>query len=281
MNNVVVEMLSSSDSSSNIPNQRSSSECSWAATLKNAITQNFNTLQNIGGPERDGFCIDANLKRDYKDSPLYVYYLLAPLVLCDHPFYKLSTTFKSNNNNQEYMHGLTLFEDLLTRASSMTTFLEHEQYLSYLFWKLFLPLKGKGDIFRNRPVPPKDAPRNQQDHYEFSAMYLPSIREKEISDFEQVLLAIRDKKYAVTENDYFDILEPVIKGRKQKQLYLKFLIQRRKQWRMDERFHRSLGEIQSNTPEMLIYSLAEIVGLAPPVYNLRNRVVDRDEVRIL
>ena len=50
---------------------------------------------------------------------------------------------------------------------------------------------------------------------------------------------------------------------------------------MDERFHTSLGEIQSNTPEMLIYSLAEIVGLAPPVYNLRNRVVDRDEVRIL
>ena len=272
----------SSLDSSNIPNQRSSSDCSCADNVKNAIIANFINLQNIGGPEWDGFRIDANLKRDYKDSPLYVHYLLAPLVLCDHPFYEeLSTTSTANKDNQEYIHGVKLYEDLFTRASFMTTFREHEQYLSYLFWKLFLPLKGKGDIFRNRPVPPKDVPRNQEDQYEFLQQYLPSIRENEISDLEQVLLAIRNKKYTLTESDYFDIVEPVIKGRQQKQIYLNFLIQRQKQWRMDKRFRRSLGEIQDSTPEMLLYSIADIAGLVSPVYNLRNRVVDRDEVRVL
>jgi len=242
------------------------------------IIKRFKEFELIAGPERNAYCIDSNLE-EFKDSYFYLHYLLAPLVLCEHPFYNLSS-----KNNEEYFHGQKIYEDLLfnsSRSSFLTTFRQHKRYLDYLFWKIFLPIKGKGDIFKHRSVPSEDVdlPRNYNDHIEFTQYYLPSILESEISDIEQVLLAIRKKKYVLTKSEYEHIVETVSEGRKRKQIYLHYLIERQKQRRMDQRFLRSLHELQSTSPDMLVHTILEMIGDAVPVYNLRKRVVERNDSR--
>ena len=246
------------------------------AEIRSVILTKFTELEKIAGDEFNGYCIDANLERDYRDSYLFFHYILAPVVLCDHNFFKLSTN--CNSNNEKYLHGLEVYEDLLCKSDSMTTFVQHAQYLDYLFWKIFLPLKGKDDIFPHLFVPPyMNLPRNEEDHNEFLQNYLPSINETEWSDFEEVLLALRKKKYAVTLNEYFDIVEPIIQGRKHNELFSKFLFLKEKQKRHNRRFKRSLADLLSTSnDEMLTQTVAEITGDTPPVYNLRNRVVTRD-----
>ena len=214
------------------------------AEIRSVILAKFTELEQIAGDELNGYCIDANLERDYKNSNLFIHYILAPVVLCDHNFFKLSSN--CNSNNEKYLHGLALYEDLLCQSDSMTTFVQHAQYLDYLFWKIFLPLIGKDDIFSDRFVPNLfDLPRNQEDHNEFLQNYLPSINETEWSDFEEVLLSLRRKKYAVTLDEYFDIVEPIIQGRKHNQLYAKFLFLREKQKRHDRQLKRSLADLLS------------------------------------
>lgn len=250
-------------------------------SLMFTIYLKFTELEQTTGYEKNGYFIDADLERDYTDSNLFLHYLLAPLILCDHSFYHFQNSYQINPNNDKYLHGHKVYEDLLLRGNSITKDVQHEQYLDYLFWKVFVPLKGKDDIFPNRFVPYHiDLPRNQEDHNEFIQYYLPSINETARSDFEEILLAIRKKKYAVTLKDYFDIVEPIIEGRKHKQIYLKFLFERQKQKRHDRRMKRSLGDLLSTSPEMLMQTIEEIFGDTPPVYNLRNRVVQRDDVKM-
>ena len=67
---------------------------------------------------------------------------------------------------------------------------------------------------------------NEDDKYqEFLLYYLPSINESEISDFEFVLLAIRQRQYAVTRTVLSNILAPILVKRQQQSIYQQLFLQ--------------------------------------------------------
>ena len=248
--------------------------------MKLYLLGNFEKVQNSGDITKiAGYNIDTDLS-EYKDrSCLYLDYLLAPLILCYHPSFK-SPASSFNANNEPYECPQELYHDLMRqRLPFMTSFVGHSQYLDYLFWKVFLKVKGVADIFSNHYLPPnvcQDLPRTEELNREFMEDYLPSIMEMTNCDFEEVLLKIRLNRYALTKRDYLNIVIPVVEGRKNKQIYLKYLGEKRKQERMDRRLKKCLRSIEVNLRQEIV---EDLLGVRSPVYNLRGRNVDRIDVR--
>ena len=104
--------------------------------------------------------------------------------------------------------------------------------------------------------------------------------ESEQSDLEEVLLAIRKKIYFVIQSDYNSIVQAVLQKRKNNALYWKYRENRAQQMFVERRFRNFVLPIQKTSLNLYRTIMAELKGTRSPVYSLRSRVVNRENVRM-